>query len=116
MIQDGFVRYVKPVEILYWIPHGILENYPKNNIIFYKGHFPLGLYIFKEGSISIEYVSDRKSNHIIIREPTMLALNHILDSSTNKYTVKTLEPSQLIFLSRNVFNSTALKKASLCHK
>ena len=43
------------------------------------------------GAISIEYKSARKLKRIIFRKPAILALNHIIESTKNKYTVRILE-------------------------
>lgn len=110
MIQEGFIVLLEMKDVLFWIPHGSIELYPSSNTIFYQGHFPLGLYILTKGAIAIEYTSSRKLQHVILRDPAMISLNHVLESTPNKYTIKTLEASEVIFIPQTVLRKPSFVK------
>lgn len=100
MVQEGFVKFLPLKEVLFWISHGSIEYHPADTIIFYQQHYPLGLHIFTKGAISVESEKSRRNQPIVLKEPAILALNHVMDSTVNKYTVRALEQSEIIFIPR----------------
>jgi hypothetical protein len=104
MVQDGFLKFLDKNDLLFWMAHGSMEEFPKLNTVFYRGHLPIGLHIFIEGTVVVEYISGKKVSPISLVEPVMLGLNHVKDFSTNRYTVRTLTDSKCIFVPRSLLN------------
>jgi CRP-like cAMP-binding protein len=101
MIQEGFLKFLKKKDILFWTPHGTIEDFPPSSILFYQNHFPIGLYILIKGEIGVNYVNSRKQSQIRITEPVILGFNHLLQSSPYEHSAETISSSQMIFVPRN---------------
>jgi CRP-like cAMP-binding protein len=98
MIQEGFLKFLERKEVLFWMSYGTLEEFPKGSVLFYRDHFPIGLYILFEGAIDVNYMNARKRRQIHITEPVMLGLNYLLHTTPYNHSVEITDSSKIIFI------------------
>lgn len=101
MIREGFLQPVSNKELLFWQAHGNAEVFPAGNTVFYKGHYPFGMYILVSGCAAVNYNYYRKRHQVLIHKPVILGANHLVHFSPYKYSVKTLEMTRFIFIPRH---------------
>ena len=77
-----------------------------NQVIFYKGHFPYGIFILLKGEIKLEY-SEKVSENV--KECSILGINSLLNNTEYLYTVKTVSTCKVCFLSTNIYKDLLLK-------
>ncbi len=93
-----------------WSKYGESAWYPEKNILFYKGHHPIGIYILLKGSIDIQYVKNQKRTGLSIEIPVMLGLSNALEAVPYQYSVVTQKRSELIFLPKNAMPKEMLRR------
>lgn len=100
-MNEGFLHAVSDKDLLFWQSDGSTEVFPAGNMVFYKGHYPFGMYILVSGCAVVTYSYYRKQHQVLLRKPVILGANHLIHFSPYKYSVRTLEVTQFIFIPRH---------------
>ncbi len=85
--------------------HGRLHSYPKNSIVIHKGEESDCLYIIREGRVKV-FISDEYGAEIILRYQgpgEYFGELALIDEEPRSASVATMEPTQLIYVSRRRF-------------
>ncbi|HEY5764092.1 MAG TPA: cyclic nucleotide-binding domain-containing protein, partial [Rhodocyclaceae bacterium] len=85
--------------------HGITRRYPKNTIIVSEGDSTDGLFIVLEGRVKV-FVSDEDGHEVVLGTQgpgEYFGEMALLDAGPRSASVMTLEPSQMIVVSRDNF-------------
>ncbi len=110
MVQEGFLKFLDSQILSLWHKYSESVLYPEKNILFYKGHHAIGIYILLKGSIDIHYLKNQKWRGISIETPVMLGLSNALEAMPYKYSVVTQKKSELIFFPKNALPKEILRR------
>jgi len=92
-------------ELDYILNSMTIKTYPANEVIFYEGDVPDGLYLVKRGRVKISLI-DERSREItlsILREGSFFGEMALFDESPRSATVQTMEETEFFILTKSYF-------------
>ncbi|GIW21410.1 MAG: hypothetical protein KatS3mg068_0417 [Candidatus Sericytochromatia bacterium] len=77
--------------------YATLHSLDKNQVIYYKGHYPYGIFIVSDGEILIE---KSKRNKVIAKAPIILGYDSFIKNEKYSTTSITLTKSNVFYISK----------------
>lgn len=85
--------------------YGTFHNVNKNQVIYYKGHYPYGIFVVVNGEILIE---TSKRSKAIIKSPVILGYNSFIKNSAYPITSVALTNANVFYISKTRFEEDLL--------
>jgi len=89
------------------IQEGQMLVFGPDQILFYQGHFPSGVFVLGKGKLALEKVDGGVLNSDVVEgeHKPIIGLDYLLTQSPYPFTAKTLTKSEVCFISKSlIFN------------